>query len=79
MRQTVLNEEELNKRANEVFDLQEYDYVYNISVNDYGEMIVEIEELGHHGDAFVFEWTTDMSERPQALEYLLGTRDDFND
>jgi hypothetical protein len=75
---TTLNTEELNKRAEEVFDLQEDDYIYDVSVID-GQVFVNMEELSENGQFVIFDYKPDMSERPEALDYLLRKRDDFND
>lgn len=73
-----LNEEELNKRAEEVFDLQVDDYIYSVDVvND--EVLVNMEEVDEKGNRYIFDYKPDMSDRPEALDYLLGLRDDFND
>lgn len=75
---TTLNLTELNKRAEEVFDLQEGDYIFDVEVI-YGQVYVNMEETTEKGDIVIFDYKPDMSERPQALDYLLGLRDDFND
>lgn len=75
---TTLNLTELNKRAEEVFDLQEGDYIFDVEVI-YGQVYVNMEEITEKGDIVIFDYKPDMSERPQALAYLLGQRDDFND
>ena len=70
-----LSFEKLQQRAEEVFCLDEGDLI--ISVDGEGDntrvrMFNEISGL---------EWDLmpDMTERPQALAYLKGERDDFND
>jgi len=74
----TLDAEELNKRAGEVFELQEDDYIYSVDVvND--EVIVNMEEVDEKGRTYIFDYKPDMSERPEALDYLLGLRNDFND
>ena len=75
---TVLSEEELNKRASEVFDLQEDDYIYDVSVID-GQVFVNMQELDKSGQFVIFDYQPDMTDRPEALDYLLGLKDDFND
>ena len=75
---TVLDLDTLNKRASEVFELQEDDYIWDVEVND-GVVVVNMEEVEHGGDIVNFDYMPDMSERPEALDYLLGLRDDFND
>ena len=73
-----LNEEELNKRAEEVFDLPLTDYIYSVDVvND--EVLVNMEEVNEEGNIYDFDYKPDMTERPEALDYLLGLRNDFND
>jgi len=75
---TTLNTEELNKRCAEVFELQEGDYIWDVEVID-GQVYVNMEEVTEKGDTVIFDYKPDMSERPEALDYLLGKRDDFND
>ena len=75
---TTLNTEELNRRCDEVFDLQEDDYIWDVEVID-GQVYVNMEEITEKGDMVIFDYKPDMSERPEALDYLLGLRDDFND
>ncbi|MBO7692340.1 MAG: hypothetical protein J6T10_06865 [Methanobrevibacter sp.] len=75
---TTLNTEELNKRAEEVFELQEGDYIWDVEVID-GQVYVNMEEVTEKGDTVIFDYKPDMNKRPEALDYLLGLRDDFND
>lgn len=82
MKRTILTEKELNKRVAEVFDLQEGDYIYDVIVNDDGKVLVNMEEVGTKQENFRivnFDYEPNMSERPEALAYLLGERADFND
>lgn len=79
MKRTKLNQDELNKRSEEVFDLQEGDFIYDVSVDDEGTVYVNMCELDQSGQYVIFDYQPDMTERPEALEYLLGERDDFND
>ena len=82
MKKTYLSEEVLNQRASEVFALQADDYIYNVIVDDSGIVHVTMEETGTKEEGFrrvIFDYLPDMSERPEALEYLLGLRDDFDD
>ena len=75
-----LNQKELNKRAEEVFDLNIGDYVYDVIVEDDGSVKIPMREISSlDGDYVDFDYEPDMSERPEALDYLLGKRDDFND
>ena len=73
-----LNREEFNKRCNEVFESQEGDYYYSIEVID-NKVIINMEEETEKGATVIFDYEPDMTDRPQALAYLLGERDDFND
>lgn len=73
-----LTQEEFNKRCNEVFLSQEGDYYYSIEVKG-DRVIINMEEETIDGDTVVFDYEPDMTERPEALAYLLGERDDFND
>ncbi len=70
-----LSFEELQKRADKVFLLDEGDIVTDVS-GDVNATRVRIynEDTG-------LEWNLmpDMSGRPEALDYLLGKRGDFND
>ena len=71
---------ELNKRANEVFDLHPGDYIYSISVTDDGQTVVSMSEYAVEiEDHIDFKYLPDMSGRPEALNYLLGKRNDFHD
>ena len=80
MEMSNLDQEELNKRAGEVFDLKIGDYVYDVCVEDDGSVRIPMRELSDlDGDWVDFDYLPDMTERQQALEYLMGKRDDFND
>ena len=80
MEMSNLDQEELNKRAGEVFDLRIGDYVYDVCVEDDGSVRIPMRELSDlDGDWVDFDYLPDMTERQQALEYLMGKRDDFND
>ena len=80
METSNLDQEELNKRAGEVFDLRIGDYVYDVCVEDDGSVRIPMRELSDlDGDWVDFDYLPDMTERQQALEYLMGKRDDFND
>lgn len=75
---TKLNQEELNERAHEVFVLEDTDVVYDLEVVD-GRVIIEMSEMDEDFDETVFNYEPDMTGRPEALDYLLGLRNDFND
>ena len=79
MESSNLNQTELNRRAEEVFDLKIGDYVFDVIIEDDGHVIIPMHELGSDGDYIDFDYLPDMSERPEALDYLLGKRDNFND
>jgi len=79
MEQSNLDQVELNKRAEEVFDLKIGDCVYDVFVEDDGLVRIPMQELGKDGDYVDFDYLPDMSGRPEALDYLLGKRDNFND
>ena len=79
MEQSILDQEELNKRADKVFDLKIGDYIYDVVIEDDGSTVITMRELDDDGDYVDFKYLPDMSERPEALDYLMGKRDDFND
>lgn len=79
MEQSILDQEELNKRADKVFDLKIGDYIYDVVIEDDGSTIIPMRELDEDGDYVDFKYLPDMTERPEALDYLMGKRDDFND
>lgn len=79
MESSNLNQEELNKRADEVFDLRIGDYIYDVIIDDDSQVVVPMRELDQDGDYVDFKYRPDMTERPEALDYLMGKRDDFND
>lgn len=76
---TTLSIDELNKRAEKVFVLQDGDYIWDVEVRDDGRVIVNMEELDEDGDIVIFDYEPNMDERPEALAFLLGQRNDFND
>jgi len=76
---TTLDLDELNKRAEEVFELQEGDYIWGLTIEDGIVKVNMEEEEWITGKSVIFDYEPDMTERPQALDYLLGRRDDFND
>lgn len=73
-KKTKLHYEELNKRVNEVFDMNEGEKCYGLFVEDNGTVRVCLED-----SEFVFDYLPDMTERPEALQYLMGERDSFLD
>jgi len=70
----MLSFEELNKRADEVFLLDDGDEV--ISVDGEGDC-VRVRMIDK--DGLEFDLMPDMTDRPEALAYLKGERNDFND
>ena len=66
---------ELQKRANEVFLLDEGDLVISVDGEKDSTRIRMYNEISE------LEWDLlpDMTERPEALAYLKGERGDFND
>ena len=70
-----LSFEKLQQRAEEVFCLDEGDLV--ISVDGEGNST----RVRIYNEISGLEWDLmpDMTERPEALDYLMGKRDDFND
>ena len=79
MEQSNLDQRELNKRANEVFVLEHDEFIYDVYTEDDGSARVHMRELGDDGDYVEFDYLPDMTNRPEALDYLMGKRDDFND
>lgn len=79
MLKSVLEVDTLNARAQEVFDLREGDYIYEVYVTDDDRVLVNMEEITETGDTVIFDYIPNMTERPEAVMYLLGFRDDFND
>lgn len=75
-----MTQTEFNKRCDEVFESREGDeYYYVEEVFSDGRVSIAMSELDEDGDRTVFFYEPDMSERPEALAYLLGQRDYFND
>ena len=79
METSNLDQEELNKRAGEVIDLRIGDYVYDVCVEDDGSVRIPMRELSEDGEYVDFDYRPNMSDRQEALEYLMGKRDDFDD
>lgn len=81
MQATKINDvNEMNERCNQVFEMQEDDFVWGIYLTSDGQLKVEMEEVDEDGNnSGIFYYEPDMTERPEALSYLMGERDDFND
>lgn len=75
----IADTNEINRRCSQVFDMQEDDFVWGIYLDD-GQLKVEMEEINEEGESSgIFYYEPDMTERPEALAYLMGERNDFND
>jgi hypothetical protein len=82
MRRGTLPQEEFEKRCEEVFCTQEGEEYYGIRIEDDGQIYIEMGETGTKEEQFrwvYFDYKPEMSGRPEALAYLMGERDDFND
>lgn len=76
---TLLTREELNKRCDEVFVLEDGDYILDIEADSADNIIIHMIEEDSCGRQIEFDYKPDMSERPEAVAYLMGERTDFND
>lgn len=77
-----LEQSEFSKRCKEVFWTQDGEEFYDIRVKEDGAVCISMSEIGDKSEQFrivYFDYEPNMSERPEALAYLLGERDDFND
>ena len=75
----ITDTNEINRRCSEVFDMQEDDFVWGVYL-DNDQLLVEMEEINEEGESSgIFNYEPDMTERPEALAYLMGERNDFND
>ena len=70
-----INFAELQKRADEVFCLDEGDLVISVD----GEKDSTIVRMYNEISGLEWDLLPDMTERQQALAYLKGERGDFND
>ena len=70
-----INFAELQKRADEVFCLDEGDLVISVS----GEKDSTRVKMYNEISGLEWDLLPDMTERPEALAYLKGDRGDFND
>lgn len=72
--------EEFQKRCKQVFVTNRHDEFLEIKVNRRGTVIIEMREHDYDNlNAPIFHYKPNMSARPEALDYLLGLREDFND
>ena len=75
-----LTRKEFNKRCYEIFDPMPDDEFYTINVFPDGSVYIQMSEVDEDEDERItFDFSPDMSERPTALAYLMGDRDDFED
>lgn len=75
----ITDTNEINRRCDQVFNMNDGDFVWGIYLDD-GQLLVEMEEINEEGESSgIFNYEPDMTERPEALAYLMGERDDFND
>ena len=70
-----INFAELQKRADEVFCLDEGDLVISVDGEKDSTRIKMYNEIS----GLEWDFMPDMTERQQALDYLRGDRGDFND
>lgn len=74
-KKTKLSYEELNKRIDEVFFMNEGETCYDLFIEDNGTVRVCLED----SESNIFDYLPNMSERPEALQYLMGERNNFLD
>lgn len=75
-----LTQKEFNKRCNEVFESREGDKYYFVDeVFSDDRVVITMSETDKDGYELIFNYEANMVERPEALAYILGQRDDFND
>lgn len=73
-----MTQKDFDKRCKEVFITQEGDEFYAINTNG-SDVCIAMKETDPNGEELFFNYFPDMSDREQALDYLLGKRNDFND
>ena len=78
MRSTSLSPRALSRRAALVFDLMPGERVHDVEIRDDGQTYVSMSEMWE-GERIPFYYVPDMSDRPQALAYLMGDADRFDD
>lgn len=74
-----MEQKEFQRRCEEVFDTQEDEEYYSIDITPEGEVVINMSEINETGQFIIFDYIPDMTNRPEALDYLLGARNDFND
>ena len=76
----IMDTNELNRRCDQVFNMNDSDFVWGVYLTSDGQLLVEMEEINEEGESSgIFNYEPDMTERPEALAYLMGERNDFND
>lgn len=70
-----MTQKELQARAEEVFCLDKGDVVVDVSGDKRATRVRIFNEI----NGLEWDLMPDMNERPQALAYLMGERNDFND
>lgn len=78
-RQGKLSQKEFNKRCYEVFEPLDGDEFYFIEINGCGVVEIQMTEKDGDGDDMVVTYIPDMTDRPHALAYLMGERNNFDD
>lgn len=75
-----LHADEINRRAEEVFDMRNGEFVMAVYYDDESETVrMPMLELDDNDNLISFDYIPDMTDRPQALAYLMGEREDFAD
>ena len=74
-----MTQQEFQKRCENVFDTQVGDEFYSIEIDRWDNVLIDMSEIDEKGNRVAFYYIPNMKERPQALDYLLGKRDDFDD
>ena len=76
----ITDTNEINRRCDQVFNMNASDFVWGVYLTSDGQLLVEMEEINEEGESSgIFNYEPDMTERPEALAYLMGERNDFND
>ena len=76
----VLTQEDFNKRCHKVFTLRQNSQFYSMYFDkDNCPRFIMDEYVRKFNKVMRFAFKPNMTERPQALAYLMGERSDFND
>ena len=82
MKTGKLSYDEFDKRCREVFDIYADEECYYITVDDDNNVTISMGGIGDKSEQFRwvhFDYEPDMTDSPQALAYLLGETDEFDD